>query len=244
MIAKKCIFWLTTDHGCWVTLVHGEYTFGNWWLLRLVCSTIWFACSCYLTVRVISFLCYFSQGYLPLHIPKLEERGRKARRFVLNQVQVNQRNLWDGSRWLKQWCYQERKFCFLWKTWGILYNWAVNCIELCMALLYLKLHGPVFVVLTTIMSFRYLISLARFLLFSQITVYTIIYWVISFVLQTDTSLAIEAKLMKRWEFDSIAQAAGCMSSWFSGTPSEKLLLKEHLDSASGVNSNSHHCFQT
>lgn len=52
-------------------------------------------------------------------------------------------------------------------------------------------------------------------------------------LQTDTSLAIEAKLMKRWEFDSIAQAASCMSSWFSGTASEQLLLKEHLDSASG-----------
>ncbi|XP_052735211.1 uncharacterized protein LOC108343222 isoform X4 [Vigna angularis] len=52
-------------------------------------------------------------------------------------------------------------------------------------------------------------------------------------LQTDTSLAIEAKLMKRWEFDSIAQAARCMSSWFSGTPSEQMLLKEHLDSASG-----------
>ncbi|KAE9594060.1 hypothetical protein Lalb_Chr18g0049761 [Lupinus albus] len=52
-------------------------------------------------------------------------------------------------------------------------------------------------------------------------------------LQTDTSLAIEAKLMKRWEFDSIAQATSCMSSWFSGTLSEQLLLKEHLDSASG-----------
>ncbi|XP_014518967.1 uncharacterized protein LOC106776134 isoform X4 [Vigna radiata var. radiata] len=52
-------------------------------------------------------------------------------------------------------------------------------------------------------------------------------------LQTDTSLAIEAKLMKRWEFDSISQAAKCMSSWFSGTPSEQMLLKEHLDSASG-----------
>ncbi|XP_027343848.1 uncharacterized protein LOC113856284 isoform X2 [Abrus precatorius] len=52
-------------------------------------------------------------------------------------------------------------------------------------------------------------------------------------LQTDTSLAIEAKLMKRWEFDSIAQAASCMSSWFSGTPSEQQLLKEHLDSVSG-----------
>ncbi|TKY49970.1 hypothetical protein E2542_SST27421 [Spatholobus suberectus] len=52
-------------------------------------------------------------------------------------------------------------------------------------------------------------------------------------LQTDTSLAIESKLMKRWEFDSIAQAASCMSSWFSGTPSEQLLLKEHLEAASG-----------
>ncbi|GAU38379.1 hypothetical protein TSUD_147470 [Trifolium subterraneum] len=52
-------------------------------------------------------------------------------------------------------------------------------------------------------------------------------------LQTDTSLAIEAKIMKRWEFDNIAQAASCMSSWFSGTLSEQLLLKEHLDSASG-----------
>ncbi|KAL5070771.1 hypothetical protein RYX36_021658 [Vicia faba] len=52
-------------------------------------------------------------------------------------------------------------------------------------------------------------------------------------LQTDTSLAIEAKLMKRWEFDNIAQSASCMSSWFSGTLSEQLLLKEHLDSSSG-----------
>ncbi|XP_019438649.1 PREDICTED: uncharacterized protein LOC109344355 isoform X2 [Lupinus angustifolius] len=52
-------------------------------------------------------------------------------------------------------------------------------------------------------------------------------------LQTDTSLAIESKLMKRWEFDSIAQAASCMSSWFSGTLSEQLILKEHLDSAPG-----------
>ncbi|MED6205633.1 hypothetical protein PIB30_019573 [Stylosanthes scabra] len=52
-------------------------------------------------------------------------------------------------------------------------------------------------------------------------------------LQTDTSLAIEAKLMKRWEFDSIAQARSCMTTWFSGTLSELLLLKIHLDSASG-----------
>ncbi|XP_024030714.1 uncharacterized protein LOC21388316 [Morus notabilis] len=52
-------------------------------------------------------------------------------------------------------------------------------------------------------------------------------------LQTDTSLAIEAKFMQRWEFDSIAQAASCMLSWFPGTVSEKLLLKEYLDSAIG-----------
>ncbi|KAL5865262.1 hypothetical protein ACOSQ3_002776 [Xanthoceras sorbifolium] len=52
-------------------------------------------------------------------------------------------------------------------------------------------------------------------------------------LQTDTSLAIETKLMRRWEFDSIAQAASCISSWFSGTHYERHQLKEYLDSALG-----------
>ncbi|XP_039060321.1 uncharacterized protein LOC120204287 [Hibiscus syriacus] len=52
-------------------------------------------------------------------------------------------------------------------------------------------------------------------------------------LQTDTSLAIEAKFMQRWEFDNIDQAARCMSSWFCGTGSEKLCLKEHLESTIG-----------
>ncbi|ONI18350.1 hypothetical protein PRUPE_3G210900 [Prunus persica] len=52
-------------------------------------------------------------------------------------------------------------------------------------------------------------------------------------LQTDTSLAVEAKFMQRWEFDSIAQAASCISSWFSGTISEQLQLKEYLNSAIG-----------
>ncbi|XVE78402.1 hypothetical protein DITRI_Ditri13aG0142100 [Diplodiscus trichospermus] len=52
-------------------------------------------------------------------------------------------------------------------------------------------------------------------------------------LQTDTSLAIEAKLMRRWEFDSIDQAASCISLWFSGTFSEKIRLKEYLDSTIG-----------
>ncbi|CAK9175582.1 unnamed protein product [Ilex paraguariensis] len=52
-------------------------------------------------------------------------------------------------------------------------------------------------------------------------------------LQTDTSLAIEAKFMRRWEFDSIAQAERCISSWFPGTRNELLLLKKHLDSTIG-----------
>ncbi|KAK9035096.1 hypothetical protein V6N11_077147 [Hibiscus sabdariffa] len=52
-------------------------------------------------------------------------------------------------------------------------------------------------------------------------------------LQTDTSLAIEAKFMQRWEFDSIDQAASCISSWFSGTDSEQHCLKEHLESIIG-----------
>ena len=57
---------------------------------------------------------------------------------------------------------------------------------------------------------------------------------LSFLLQTDTSLAIEAKTMRRWEFDSIAQAASCSSLWFSGTISDLLKLKDFLDSARGI----------
>ncbi|KAK1439801.1 hypothetical protein QVD17_05622 [Tagetes erecta] len=52
-------------------------------------------------------------------------------------------------------------------------------------------------------------------------------------LQTDTSLAIEAKYMKRWEFDSINQAARCIHTWFPGTLRERYLLQEHLDSMIG-----------
>lgn len=47
-------------------------------------------------------------------------------------------------------------------------------------------------------------------------------------LQTDTSLAMETKFMRRWEFDSIMQAVGCMRSWFSGTYHEQNLLREYL----------------
>ncbi|XP_028086670.1 uncharacterized protein LOC114287492 isoform X1 [Camellia sinensis] len=53
------------------------------------------------------------------------------------------------------------------------------------------------------------------------------------IAKTDTSLAIEAIFMKRWEFDSIEQAAKCISSWFSGTHHEQLLLKGYLESAIG-----------
>lgn len=47
-------------------------------------------------------------------------------------------------------------------------------------------------------------------------------------LQTDTSLVIESKVMRRWEFESIVQAARLISSWFPGTCNERALLKEHL----------------
>ncbi|XP_057792711.1 uncharacterized protein LOC131009414 [Salvia miltiorrhiza] len=52
-------------------------------------------------------------------------------------------------------------------------------------------------------------------------------------LQTDTSLAIEAKIMRRWEFDSIAQAVRSIASWFPGTMKEQILLKKHLDATLG-----------
>ncbi|KAK4437388.1 hypothetical protein Salat_0072700 [Sesamum alatum] len=52
-------------------------------------------------------------------------------------------------------------------------------------------------------------------------------------LQTDTSLAIESKIMRRWEFDSTTQAARSISSWFPGSLNERILLKEHLDETLG-----------
>ncbi|KAC9767784.1 hypothetical protein E3N88_45284 [Mikania micrantha] len=51
--------------------------------------------------------------------------------------------------------------------------------------------------------------------------------------QIDTSLAIESKYMRRWEFDSIAQAAKGITSWFQGTPYERLLFEHHLNSMIG-----------
>ncbi|ONK76661.1 uncharacterized protein A4U43_C03F30700 [Asparagus officinalis] len=51
-------------------------------------------------------------------------------------------------------------------------------------------------------------------------------------LQTDTSMALEAKSMKRWEFDSVEQASSLMFLWFSGTYNECIILQEYLDGIS------------
>ncbi|XP_068669297.1 uncharacterized protein [Aristolochia californica] len=51
-------------------------------------------------------------------------------------------------------------------------------------------------------------------------------------LQTDASLALESKIMRRWEFDSIEQVLSCISSWFPGTYYDQFLLQEYLDSIS------------
>lgn len=40
--------------------------------------------------------------------------------------------------------------------------------------------------------------------------------------------------MRRWEFDSIAQAVRSISSWFPGSIKEQIILKEHLDDALGI----------
>lgn len=102
-----------------------------------------------------------------------------------------------------------------------------------MALLSSKFHGAMFEALTTWMSFRYY---CFYMLHTLYVVHLNVVCVLQFscLLQTDTSLAIEAKVMQRWEFDSIAQAASSISSWFLGTLSEQLLLKEYLDSAIGT----------
>ncbi|EPS63101.1 hypothetical protein M569_11686, partial [Genlisea aurea] len=54
-------------------------------------------------------------------------------------------------------------------------------------------------------------------------------------LQTDTSLAVETRVMRRWEFDTLTQAVGSISSWFPGTLSEQIELKDHLRDAFGEN---------
>ena len=40
--------------------------------------------------------------------------------------------------------------------------------------------------------------------------------------------------MRRWEFDSIAQADMSIATWFPGTINEQILLKDHLDATLGI----------
>ncbi|XP_078157556.1 G1/S-specific cyclin-E protein isoform X2 [Carex rostrata] len=49
-------------------------------------------------------------------------------------------------------------------------------------------------------------------------------------LQTDTSMALEVKILRRWEFDSIEQASTSLSSWFPGGFYEHHMLQEYLNS--------------
>ncbi|KAI4964685.1 hypothetical protein ZWY2020_059980 [Hordeum vulgare] len=47
-------------------------------------------------------------------------------------------------------------------------------------------------------------------------------------LLTDTSLALEARYLNKWEFYSAEQAAGCASQWFLGGASETQSLRGYL----------------
>ncbi|KAL5211816.1 hypothetical protein ABZP36_022663 [Zizania latifolia] len=51
-------------------------------------------------------------------------------------------------------------------------------------------------------------------------------------LQTDTSMVVEAKTMKRWEFESVNHASSLITSWFSENYSECQLLQDYLNSIS------------
>jgi len=50
-------------------------------------------------------------------------------------------------------------------------------------------------------------------------------------------MAVESKIMKRWEFDSVKQASSLVTSWFSGNHFECQLLQEYLDSISSNGKN-------
>ncbi|XP_043705616.1 uncharacterized protein LOC122655491 [Telopea speciosissima] len=58
-------------------------------------------------------------------------------------------------------------------------------------------------------------------------------------LQTDTSLALEVKSMRKWEFNSINHALSCISLWFSGTPSEMKSLHSSLNDLFDADPHSH-----
>lgn len=56
----------------------------------------------------------------------------------------------------------------------------------------------------------------------------------SIYLQTDTSIALEVKSMKKWDFNGIDQAMSCLSSWFSATTSETKSFHDHLKQMSDM----------
>ena len=69
-------------------------------------------------------------------------------------------------------------------------------------------------------------------------------------LLTDTSLALEARYMKKWEFYSAEQAAGCTHLWFLGRATEARALRganrlqgrnAELGRSSGPQSSLGHC---
>ncbi|KAJ4969162.1 hypothetical protein NE237_015863 [Protea cynaroides] len=60
-------------------------------------------------------------------------------------------------------------------------------------------------------------------------------------LQTDTSLAIEVKSMRKWEFNSINHALSCISLWFSGTPLEMSSFHSNLNDLFDADSHSNCC---
>lgn len=103
-----------------------------------------------------------------------------------------------------------------------------NCIGPYMDLSFLKSPGKMYVASITWMNFRYLNFSSYFFIYF----FLVDSWfngAFLFFEQTDTCLAIEAKHMRRWEFDSISQAAKGITSWFLGIPSECSLLKQQLN---------------
>uniref|UniRef100_A0A7N0UIY8 Uncharacterized protein n=1 Tax=Kalanchoe fedtschenkoi TaxID=63787 RepID=A0A7N0UIY8_KALFE len=53
-------------------------------------------------------------------------------------------------------------------------------------------------------------------------------------LQTDASMALEVKVIRKWEFSDINHALSCLPSWFSGTPPETQALQSSLVYLHGV----------
>lgn len=91
MIVKECIFWLTTDHG-WETLVHGEHTFGNWWLPRLLNTSKSFeefACSICPGIKVFNLFAVKVVSFCQHQISK-RKKGRKRGSFSIKHKETKE----------------------------------------------------------------------------------------------------------------------------------------------------------